>query len=114
MKKLMLSILVPPAGACRFGCGNSCAAPISVFWLAGVVGVIFGLFGGPLGHDGISWYTVLLGLTMWAISAVWTMLTLGSVNADRQCSAFSPLSRKVKASMDESDPFEEIQKMHRA
>ncbi len=111
MKKLMLSILVPPASACRFGCGNSCAAPISVFWIAGVVGIVFGLLGGPLGLDGVSWNTLLLGVGLWGISAVWAVLTLGNVDADRQCSALSPLRRKVAASEHEQDPFEEIQKI---
>ena len=112
MKTYITSALVPPVGACRYGCGTSCAAPITVFWLFGVVSVVFGFLGGPTNEPGVSWYTVGLGLAMWGIAAVWTMLTLQGVAADRCHDMWSPKDHHVDASLDESDPFEEVKKAH--
>lgn len=110
MKSYLTSTLIPPLGACRYGCGTNCAAPITVFWLFGVVSVVYGLLGGPTNEPGISWYTVGLGLVMWGIAAVWTLLTLQGVEADRCHGMWSPRDRQVKASDHEPDPFEEVKK----
>jgi hypothetical protein len=75
MKRILTAILMPPVGACRYGCGSACAAPVTVFWLFGLVSVVYGLLGGPMGEPGISWRTIGLGLAMWAISSVWTLLS---------------------------------------
>ena len=40
MKKYLTSVAMPPVGACRYGCGTNCAAPVTVFWLFGVVSVV--------------------------------------------------------------------------
>ena len=92
--------------------GTSCAAPVTVFWLFGVVSVVFGFLGGPTNEPGISWYTVILGLVMWGIAAVWTLLTLHGVEADRCHGVWSPKDRRVAPSEDENDPFEEVKKVH--
>lgn len=76
MKRILTAILMPPVGACRYGCGSACAAPVTVFWLFGLVSVVYGLLGGPTAEPGISWRTIGLGLGMWAISAIWTLLSL--------------------------------------
>ena len=60
-QRYAMSALMPPVGACRFGCGTNCAAPVTVFWLFGVVSVVYGFLGGPMGEPGISWYTVGAG-----------------------------------------------------
>lgn len=112
MKSYIMSALVPPMGACRYGCGTHCAAPISVFWLFGVVSVIFGLLGGPTAEPGISWYTVALGFAMWGIAATWTMLTLKGVEADRCHDLWSPKDHHIDPSLDEVDPLEEVKKAH--
>jgi hypothetical protein len=112
MKGLITSTLIPPIGACRYACGTSCAAPVTVFWLFGVVSVVFGFLGGPTNEPGISWYTVILGLVMWGIAAVWTLLTLHGVEADRCHGVWSPKDRRVAPSEDENDPFEEVKKVH--
>ncbi len=112
MKKFVTAALIPPIGACRYGCGTKCAPPISVFWLFGVIGVVFGLLGGPAGGPGISWGTVLLGLAMWAIAAVWTILTIQGVDQDRCHGMWSPKDHQVKPDAKEIDPFEEIKKAH--
>jgi hypothetical protein len=112
MQKYLMAALAPPVGACRYGCGTNCAAPITVFWLFGLISVVFGLFGGPTGVDGISWGTIGLGLVMWAISAIWTLLTLQGVEADRCHGMWSPRDHKVAPGLDEKDPFDEIKKAH--
>ncbi|MEJ2307683.1 MAG: hypothetical protein P8Z78_00040 [Gammaproteobacteria bacterium] len=112
MKKVITSILCPPMSVCRFGCGTNCAAPISVFWIAGVVAVIYAFFGGPTAMNGIDFYTLGLGLAVWLIAAVWALLTMSGVEADRCNGIFSPLNGKVAASEDERDPLEEVRRAH--
>ena len=111
-KRYAMSALMPPVGACRYGCGSSCAAPVTVFWLFGVVSVIYGFLGGPTGEPGISWYTVGLGFAMWLIAAVWTMLTIQGVEADRCHGVLSPRDQHVEPDESEVDPFDEIKKAH--
>lgn len=112
MKKTLTSIVIPPLGACRYGCGTACAAPISVFWLAGVVAIIYSLFGGPTGVAGIDIYTLALGIFMWLIASIWTLMTMSGVEEDRCSGIFSPLNSKVAPKLDESDPLEEVRKAH--
>jgi hypothetical protein len=112
MKKIITSILCPPMSVCRYGCGTNCAAPISVFWLAGIVAVVYSFFGGPTAAEGIDLYTMALGLALWAIAAVWALLTMSGVEADRCNGVFSPLNGKVAPGEDESDPLDEIRKAH--
>ena len=111
-QRYAMSALIPPVGACRFGCGTNCAAPVTVFWLFGVVSVIYGFLGGPMGEPGISWYTVSLGLAMWAIAAVWTMLTIQGVETDRCHGILSTRDHHVEPEETEVDPFKEIKKAH--
>ncbi len=111
MKKTLISIVVPPMAACRYGCGTSCAGPISIFWVAGIIAVIYAFMGGPASLAGLDYYTLLLGLALWAIATVWTMLTMSGVEEDRCQGIFSPLNNKVIPKLDESDPFDEIQKL---
>lgn len=112
LKRYVTSALLPPVGACRFGCGTNCSAPVTVFWLFGVVSVVYGLLGGPMGEPGISWYTIILGLVMWGIAAVWTMLTIQGVETDRCHGLLSTRDRHVEPDETELDPFEEIKKAH--
>lgn len=111
-KRFLTSALIPPVGACRYGCGTNCAAPVTVFWLFGVVSVIYGFLGGPTGETGISWYTVGLGFAMWSIAAVWTMLTLQGLEADRCHGTWSTRDHHVEPEDAESDPFDEVKKAH--
>ena len=107
----MMSALMPPVGACRYGCGSSCAAPVTVFWLFGVVSVIYGFLGGPTGEPGISWYTVGLGLAMWGIAAIWTMLTIRGVEEDRCNGMWSPGDDEVEPPESKTDPFDKAKKV---
>ena len=78
----------------------------------GVVSIIYGFLGGPTGETGISWYTVLLGCAMWGIAAVWTMLTLQGVEADRCHGALSSRDQHIKTEDAEADSFDEVKKAH--
>jgi hypothetical protein len=110
-KAYLMSAALPPLGACRFGCATHCAAPVTVFWLFGVISVIYGFFGGPMGHSGISWNTVLLGMAMWTIAGVWTMLTVAGVDTDRCQGVTNTRDRQVTNRDDETDPLEEVKKV---
>ncbi len=112
MKSYITATLIPPVGACRYGCGTSCAAPITVFWLFGVISVVYGLLGGPTNEPGTSWYTVGLGLVMWGIAAVWTLATLQGVEADRCHDLWSPKAHRIQPCDNETDPLEEVKKAH--
>jgi len=112
MKNYITTALIPPVGACKFGCGTNCAAPITVFWLFGIISIIFGFLGGPTNEANISWYTVGLGLGMWGIAATWSLLTMKGVEADRCQDLWSTKSNKISALDDDVDPFEEINKAH--
>lgn len=110
MKRYLLALAVPPLGVCRYGCAGFCAAPIGVFWITGIVGLVYGWFGGPLGLDGVSWGTLALGLLLWAIAAVWAMLTVRAVDDDRHTRRRSSLCAKIAPRADEPDPFDEVRK----
>ena len=51
MQRTTLSILIPPLAVCRYGCAGCCAAPIGVFWLAGITSIVYGYLGGPAGLE---------------------------------------------------------------
>jgi len=75
MGRVLETFFAPPLGACRYGCGGSCAAPAAVFWLLGIIGIVSGFFGGPAGTVAISWATIGAGVLMWLIAAVWALVT---------------------------------------
>jgi hypothetical protein len=110
MKRTILAILVPPFAVCRYGCAGYCAAPIGLFWLAGIVSIVYSFYGGPLGVEGISWTTLLLGIVMWVIATVWARDVIKGVDEDKLQTKTSSLCRMVKPSVDDHDPFEDIRK----
>jgi uncharacterized membrane protein YqaE (UPF0057 family) len=110
MKRRSLAILIPPLAVCRYGCAGYCAAPIGLFWLTGIGSLIYAFYGGPLGVDGISWTTLILGLAMWIIAAVWAEDTIKGVDDDQLHETTSSLCRIVKPTIDDSDPFDTIRK----
>jgi hypothetical protein len=110
MKRALLTLLAPPVAACRFGCATCCAAPISVFWITGIVGISYGLIGGPSNLMGPSWNTVALGLGLWAIAALWATVTVRSADDDCRADSKSTLCRRMLNPEDEPDPFEEVRK----
>jgi len=109
MKRILFTLLTPPFAVCQFGCAGCCAAPIAVFWITGIVGIVYGLVGGPTNLLGPSWNTVLLGATLWIIAVVWASITIQGAN-DARCADFTKARRRRRHSNDESDPFDEVRK----
>jgi hypothetical protein len=106
MKKSLLTIFSPPVSVCLFGCADCCAAPIAVFWLAGIVSIGYGLVGGPANLMGPSWNTVVLGAGLWCVASLWTAVAIRGADADK-CKKGNPLCDGLISAADESDPFEE-------
>ena len=110
MRRTTLSILVPPLAVCRYGCAGCCAAPIGVFWLAGIISIVYGYFGGPASLDSVSWTTVLLGVVLWTIASVWARTAIRGIKEDECKHKRSTVCRMVNPGTDESDPLDEIKK----
>jgi len=111
VKRRLLALIAPPVAVCRYGCAGCCAAPIGVFWIAGMVSLIYAFFGGPAGLDSFSIGTFILGAILWIIATTWAELTINGINADDICDEkSSSLCRIVKPKLDDSDPLDEIKK----
>ena len=111
VKRRLLAIITPPIAVCRYGCAGCCAAPIGVFWIAGMVSIIYAFFGGPAGVEGFSSGTFLLGAILWGIASTWAELTINGIEADDKCEQQSSLiCRSAKPSIDDSNPLDEIKK----
>lgn len=109
MKKLLLVLFTPPFAACRYGCAGCCAAPIGVFWLAGIAGILYGLvWGGPAAGTGGQ--TALLGLGLWALASVWAAFTIRGADDDKCQNRSSTLCNRILPSVDEHDPMDEVRK----
>jgi len=108
----ILLVLIPPLAVCRFGCAGCCAAPIGVFWLAGIVSFIYAFFGGPTGVDGISFGTLLFGAVLWGIAVIWakTVIRNAQQNPERCQDQATSLCQKLAAEEDE-DPLETARKL---
>lgn len=111
MKRRFLALIAPPVAVCHYGCAGCCAAPIGVFWLAGMVSLVYSFFGGPAGVEGFSIGTFILGAILWVIATVWAELTINGIDADDKCDPnSSSLCRVVKPTLDDSNPLDEIKK----
>jgi hypothetical protein len=110
MQRTTLAILVPPLAVCRYGCAGCCAAPIGVFWLAGISSIIYGYRGGPAGLDTISWTTVLLGVGLWLIASVWAIMAIRGVKDDECQRKRSSVCRMVAPGQHDSNPLDDIKK----
>lgn len=109
--KFLLAFLCPPLAACRYGCAGCCAAPIAVFWLAGLVAIGYGFAGGPANLMGTSWNTIAFGSLLWLIAAVWSVLTMRGVEHGK-CEPRYPygLCGRAVPPSEEADPFDEVRK----
>ena len=116
VKRSILALLVPPVAVCRYGCASCCAAPIGVFWLAGIISIIYAFFGGPAELETISLGTLTLGAALWGIASIWAENTIKGVDDDEKdpkCdSKASTVCRMVRPTMDDSDPMDEVKKFH--
>ena len=111
VKRRFLALIAPPVAVCRYGCAGCCAAPIGVFWIAGMVSIIYAFFGGPVEAEGFSSGTFLLGAILWGIATTWAELTINGIEADDKCDKnASSLCRVVKPKLDDSNPLDEINK----
>jgi hypothetical protein len=114
VKRRSLALFTPPIAVCKYGCAGCCAAPIGVFWIAGLVSIIYAFFGGPTGQEEFSSGTFLLGVILWAIATTWAELTINGIEADDsdpKCdSKASSFCRIVKPRLDDSDPMDEVKK----
>ena len=63
-------------------------------------------------EPGISWHTVGLGFAMWAIAAIWTMLTIRDVESDGCQVASPPGDPDDRPGAREVDDFDDIKKAH--
>lgn len=117
MRRGLFALLAPPLAVCRYGCAGCCAAPIGVFWIAGVTSLIYSLYGGPTGGPGISVPTLGLGVLLWVIASVWARYTIQGVAQDQDCAEkgnggrLSTWCRMVQPRLDETDPFDEVKKI---
>lgn len=110
MSRWLTVALCPPCSVLDCGCAAGCSAPIGVFYATGIFAIVYGLFfGGPLGVQGISWGTVLLGAALWGISAAWTALVM--TRYGEQCAA--PQSNQPPSEAADSSPFDEVKKAKR-
>jgi hypothetical protein len=111
MKRAVLTVLTPPVAAARYGCAGFCAAPISVFWITGIVAIVYGVIGGPTNLMGPSWNTVVLGFTLWGIAVVWASVTLRSADVARCDHHHGAPRHQILSRDDEPDPFDEVRKV---
>jgi hypothetical protein len=82
-----------------------------VFWLAGIVSMIYGSAGGPANLMGPSWSTIGLGAILWSVASVWAALATRGSDADGCTGGTSALCSGMQPkSTDGSDRFEEAGK----
>lgn len=105
--RILLSILVPPLGACRYGCAGCCTAPIGLFWMTAIVALVYGYLGGPLDLETVSWNTIGLGALLWLIAGTWAVVTVHSAT-DETCGKPSGLCAKIAPRVDEDDPLDRV------
>lgn len=109
MQRTPLALIAPPIAVYHYGAASPTAAPIGVFWFAGIVSIFYGLTGGILHVMGVSWIEILLGAVMWAIASVWARLVIGGVQDDFEHRADSTLDHQVTPKLDEKDPLKEAE-----
>ncbi len=117
MLRSLWIIIAPPLSVCRYGCNSCCVAPISVFWLAGLIAIAYGFIGGPANLPSMSLITETLGVLLWLISSVWSGITIYAINHDSnspECHGNASTVCKIvrKPRPDESNPLDEVAKFN--
>jgi len=115
MLRSLWIIIAPPLSVCRYGCNSCCVAPITVFWLTGIIAIAYGSIGGPANLPSMSWITESLGVLLWLIASVWAAITIYAINRDSdapECSGHSTTVCRIiaKQQPDESNPLDEVTK----
>ncbi len=112
-KRTLISLLIPPLAVCWYGCSRCCAAPIGVFWLTGMGGIVYGLLGGPAGLPTISWTTVLLGIGLWGLAFIWAATVMQNTDDPKCTKKPSPLCKVVGGNdHDDANPLEDVKKYY--
>jgi hypothetical protein len=107
--KSLLTLFLPPYAICRYGCTGFCAAPIGVFWITGIVAIVYGFMGGLGITPGIDWLVVLIGVSLMLIASAWAWLAIKKAEQENHDNSSSLICRVFPA-LDESNPFDEIKK----
>ncbi len=111
-KRIFLTLLAPPLAVCRFGCARCCAAPIAVFWLSGIGAIVYGVLGGPANLATTSWTTVLLGVGMWVLAAIWALTVIKTID-DPNCKPNRPsLCAAFGSHSTDSNPLDDVKKYY--
>jgi hypothetical protein len=110
MRRYLLALIAPPAAVWHYGRANATAGPIAVFWVTSIVGVCYGLTGGPTLAEGISWPTVGLAVFLWLASALWAGLVVIGVHEDQKGTPDSTLRHQVDPESYTEDPFKELRR----
>ncbi len=105
--RILLSALIPPLGACRYGRAGYCAAPIGLFWVTAIAALAYGCLGAPLDLETASSNTVGLGALLWLVAATWAAVTVHSAN-DKTCGKPSALCDKIAPRVEEDDPLDRV------
>jgi hypothetical protein len=108
MRRTLVALIAPPAAVWHYGSAKATAGPIAVFWVTSIVGVVYGLTGGPTLAEGISWATVALAVFLWLASAVWARLVVSGVQQDEVAAPESTRSHQVDPESYTSDPFSQL------
>lgn len=110
MRQVTLTIVAPPVAICRFSCAECCAAPIGVFWLTGIIGIIYGSLGGPTSLPGPDWSFIGLGLALWGIAVVWTTIAVRGYDEGKCSGTSSGVCSTITPSSNEGAPFDKVRK----
>jgi len=110
MKRAALTLLAPTVAVCRFGCASCYAAPITVLWLAGIVAIVFGFLGGPVGPTEPVWSAVALGLALWGMASLWTAIAIRGSDEVQCDKPDSPVCHTINSGTNESEPRDEIRR----
>jgi len=110
LKGKLLALVTPPVAVCKYGCAGCCAAPIGVFWITGIVAIVYGLIGGPTNLMGPSLNTMLLGGGLWGIATVWAFIAIRNADDDRCQKRDSTVCHQILPTGEEPDPFDEVRK----
>jgi hypothetical protein len=110
MKTNWLSFIAPPLAVYKKGSVAMCTGPIAVFWVTGIVSLLYGLEGGPLADGEISWPLLGLGALLWLIAAFWASLVIAGIEEDSRGSRDSTRNTQVDPDRYTADPMDELPK----